>query len=49
MDRRGRTALGKAIGESRYASLAGKLNVYVVVSDDGRVVTVGRRTKRRRR
>ena len=49
MDRRGRAALGKAIGEDRYASLEGKLNVYVVVGDDGRVVTVGRRTRRRRR
>lgn len=49
MDRRGRAALGKAIGEDRYANLEGKLNVYVVVGDDGRVVTVGRRTKRRRR
>ena len=49
MDRRGRAALGKAIGEDELAQLGRKLNVYVVVGDDGRVVTVGRRTKRRRR
>ena len=49
MDRRGRATLGRTIGEDRYASLEGKLNVYVVVGDDGRVVTVSRRTRRRRR
>ena len=48
MDRRGRAALGKAIGEDEIAQLGRKLNVYVV-GDDGRGVTVGRRTKRRRR
>ena len=49
MDRRGRAALGRAIGEDELAQLGRKLNVYVVVGDDGSVVTVGRRTKRRRR
>ena len=49
LDRRGRAALGKAIGEDELAQLGRKLNVYVVVGDDGSVVTVGRRTKRRRR
>ena len=49
MDRRGRAALGNAIGEDRYAQVEGKLNAFVVIGDEGCVVTVGRQTKRRLR
>jgi len=48
MDKASRALARQALGERAYLSIADKLNAYVVVGDDGRIVTAARRLKRLR-
>jgi hypothetical protein len=46
MDGRCRARAASAVGICRYRKIERRLNSYVVVSDDGRVITAARRIKR---
>ncbi len=45
-DKHSRKALAKVVGEEVVSRLAGLLDTYVVVADDGVVITAGHRYKR---
>jgi hypothetical protein len=46
LDKRGRKRLARDIGSAAYEALRPLLDTYVILSDDGPVITVARRTKR---
>lgn len=46
MDKAARAAVRRDLGEDVYRRLADKLGSYVVISPEGRIITVGRRTRR---
>lgn len=46
LDRQSRSRLSKALGSERYRRLEKSLNSYLVVGDDGSVVTAARRRRR---
>jgi hypothetical protein len=46
LNKRGRKRLARDIGSAAYEALRPLLDTYVVLSDDGPVVTVAKRTKR---
>jgi hypothetical protein len=46
MDHRSRARAASAVGTRKFRKIERRLNSYVVVSDDGRVITVARRIKR---
>ena len=45
-DRAAREEIRRTLGKAAYRRIAGRLNVYAVVSDDGAVITAGHRTRR---
>jgi hypothetical protein len=49
LNREARNKLKRDIGAKPYAQIENRLDPYVVVSDDGTIVTVGRRYKRLKR
>jgi len=49
LTRSGRAKLIEAIGSKAYGQIARKLDSYVVISDQGSVITVARRLRRIRR
>lgn len=49
LDREGREKLKREIGAKRYGQVENRLNAYVVVSDDSRILTVGWRYRRFKR
>ncbi len=49
LDKAGRRRLREDLGEYGFRVIERWLNAYVVVSDDGRIITVARRTSRLRR
>lgn len=49
LDKEGRRRLRKELGEHGFRAVERWLDAYVVVADDGRIVTVARRTRRLRR
>ena len=46
LDKRGRKRLARDIGSAAYEALRPLLNTYVVLSDEGPLITVARRKKR---
>jgi len=46
MDHRSRARAASAVGTRKFRKIEKRLNSYVVVSDDGRVITAARRIKR---
>lgn len=46
LDRAARQMAQKKLGECDFARIERKLNAYVVVSDDGKIITVSHRRKR---
>ena len=46
MDQLGRRQAEKTLGRPRFAQIADKLNSYVVVSDEGRLITAAPRCRR---
>lgn len=49
LDKEGRRRLKEDLGEHGFRAIERWLDAYVVVADDGRIVTVARRTRRLRR
>jgi len=49
LNKAGRRRLRGDLGDCRFRAIERWLNAYVVVADDGRVITVARRTRRLRR
>ena len=48
MDRKARSRAREALGAKRYAKVEDRLDAYVVVADDGAIVTIAKRLRRRR-
>ena len=46
MDRKVRTRAMNEIGRSKFHRISDRLNVYVVVADDGSIITVAKRIER---
>lgn len=46
MDKPSRYAARCELGDARFSRIADRLDAYAVVSDEGRVITVAKRTKR---
>jgi hypothetical protein len=49
LDKAGRRRLRQDLGEQGFRAIERWLDTYVVVSDDGQIITVARRTRRLRR
>jgi hypothetical protein len=49
LDRKSRVKLASKIGASAYEALRPLLNTYLIISEEGRIVTIAKRQKRFRR